>query len=979
MDMVVEFRRRCVRARALAAVQGPALGLPALVALVWMAVALATGHQAGQERPAAPVAVRMVAVMAAAEVRPLGVATSDDGDWGSDCSGGERTGAGCGGDGFAGRGLSGAWGDVGQTPSGELEPVRTARPQDAGSRGGSGAPNSGGSSGPGGLSEVFDWISRLLGRIGRGVDSAVSSTGIAAAGSTPKGADAPVIGGGHGGADMLAEDTSGHAASRTGTPADLQDAGPGWGDQLAEQGLFAVGHPTGSAGTVGMTPAGARLASHARSEVPSQPTRLGLLDPTAAEIPSSRGGRLRGAASVAAAAERDPVRDSIGDSVQQELPYSDPPVGVRWIDDKLGSPAGPETARLIHSSNTAAYQDTTTATVAQQLAELTGRPAPPGRSNSLDAQGAQLTDEGMAVPTADGGALTINPTTRDPNASVTPDLADGRYLITADNPDAPTDYTFELSMPKGAQAVTNALGGVDVVDHGGEVIQRLATPWARDATGRPVPTSFTVKGNTLTQHIAPEANSIYPILADPDTTGTQAAPNASGAETAAAKAEQPAQAAVNKKTAEADNRPASPATPAPQSGADSHNKESGPGDTGNSDPTGGKSGDHVKTPAALKVDDGVPTHVADSGKPPLSSPGQILDRSSDSVTPVNPVGAGDVLPLSDTGQTVPLTGPGSAAAATPPLSSPAQILAPGADDSPVLSPKQRKEDHESGAAQHVDATLPELESAYLAPGVNWVQFHGVRVIVTCESQSDKCQADPVDKESGLTAWETRRPPPGERFYGPDNPAPPLAQVVRRGDLDPPDYPRLPGEPLDEGIAVPVDLVQGELDAVSYFPGFGWGFKAADGAYRGLGEIQGERLPAGPESGPPAPGSSPAQPDTAPPAPAQPAAPEPAPVQPGSLRPPLAKPQVSDTKLTNIVNDLYKGTTNPNRSGTGTTADAVRSELRTGQPTGGRFHSQKAIDYSNALKKLLDGGQLNAQDRLVAQSLLDDLQNALKGN
>jgi hypothetical protein len=86
--------------------------------------------------------------------------------------------------------------------------------------------------------------------------------------------------------------------------------------------------------------------------------------------------------------------------------------------------------------------------------------------------------------------------------------------------------------------------------------------------------------------------------------------------------------------------------------------------------------------------------------------------------------------------------------------------------------------------------------------------------------------------------------------------------------------------------------------------------------------------------------------------------------------------VSDPKLSNIVDDLYKGTTNPNRVGTGTTADAVRNEILTGQPTGGTFHTMKAEQYSNALRSVLKSADLSASDRLVAQSLLDDLQNAL---
>jgi hypothetical protein len=94
---------------------------------------------------------------------------------------------------------------------------------------------------------------------------------------------------------------------------------------------------------------------------------------------------------------------------------------------------------------------------------------------------------------------------------------------------------------------------------------------------------------------------------------------------------------------------------------------------------------------------------------------------------------------------------------------------------------------------------------------------------------------------------------------------------------------------------------------------------------------------------------------------------------------LATPKVSSPKLQNIINDLYKGTTNPGRVGTGTTADAVRHELATGKAVGGRFHSQKAGDYARGLENWLRGNP-NApyQDRLVAQSVLDDLRSALGG-
>jgi hypothetical protein len=92
------------------------------------------------------------------------------------------------------------------------------------------------------------------------------------------------------------------------------------------------------------------------------------------------------------------------------------------------------------------------------------------------------------------------------------------------------------------------------------------------------------------------------------------------------------------------------------------------------------------------------------------------------------------------------------------------------------------------------------------------------------------------------------------------------------------------------------------------------------------------------------------------------------------------PKVTDAKLGNLVNDLFKGAKMPNPIGTGSTADAVRNELITGLPTHGRFHSQKANEYINALTNWLKKNP-NAphHDQLVARSLIGDLRAALGGN
>lgn len=95
---------------------------------------------------------------------------------------------------------------------------------------------------------------------------------------------------------------------------------------------------------------------------------------------------------------------------------------------------------------------------------------------------------------------------------------------------------------------------------------------------------------------------------------------------------------------------------------------------------------------------------------------------------------------------------------------------------------------------------------------------------------------------------------------------------------------------------------------------------------------------------------------------------------GGLLPP---PSVSDSKLQNLVNNLWRGTADSSPVGNGTTADAVRYERNTGQPVGGKFRTIKAQETVNGLRNWLNNNpNASYSDRLVAQSLLDDLLDAL---
>ncbi|MEZ9187695.1 hypothetical protein AB4158_26705, partial [Vibrio splendidus] len=93
-----------------------------------------------------------------------------------------------------------------------------------------------------------------------------------------------------------------------------------------------------------------------------------------------------------------------------------------------------------------------------------------------------------------------------------------------------------------------------------------------------------------------------------------------------------------------------------------------------------------------------------------------------------------------------------------------------------------------------------------------------------------------------------------------------------------------------------------------------------------------------------------------------------------LRQQMSKPSVNNPQLKKIVDGLYR----PNaKVGSGSTADAIRHELSTGQAVGGRFHSQKGADSIRALEKWSGNNpKASPGDRAAAENIVSDLRNAL---
>lgn len=120
---------------------------------------------------------------------------------------------------------------------------------------------------------------------------------------------------------------------------------------------------------------------------------------------------------------------------------------------------------------------------------------------------------------------------------VTRALEDGVQMVAVfADPGAPRSLTFRLSLPKGSQLALQADGSIAVsapvaveTPRPGEVIAtttkvetaavaKIATPWAVDAKGHMVQTSYAVTGNTVRQLVHPDTSAVYPLTVDPKIT-----------------------------------------------------------------------------------------------------------------------------------------------------------------------------------------------------------------------------------------------------------------------------------------------------------------------------------------------------------------------------------------------------------------------------------------------------------------------------
>gem|GEM_PF-4051842 len=89
-----------------------------------------------------------------------------------------------------------------------------------------------------------------------------------------------------------------------------------------------------------------------------------------------------------------------------------------------------------------------------------------------------------------------------------------RFLTVIGSSDAPREYSYDLELDAGATLQPLEDGSISVIGRNGVPAAGIAPPWAVDANGLNLPTSYQLDGQTLVQRID-LTDAALPVTADP--------------------------------------------------------------------------------------------------------------------------------------------------------------------------------------------------------------------------------------------------------------------------------------------------------------------------------------------------------------------------------------------------------------------------------------------------------------------------------
>lgn len=94
---------------------------------------------------------------------------------------------------------------------------------------------------------------------------------------------------------------------------------------------------------------------------------------------------------------------------------------------------------------------------------------------------------------------------------------DGSIRLKTVIPDSqsPERYVYSLNLAEGSSIKEQADGGLLVADAAGVLLFAVAPPWAVDAEGNELPTSYEIVGTSIVQWVDLKAAKAFPVVADP--------------------------------------------------------------------------------------------------------------------------------------------------------------------------------------------------------------------------------------------------------------------------------------------------------------------------------------------------------------------------------------------------------------------------------------------------------------------------------
>lgn len=91
-----------------------------------------------------------------------------------------------------------------------------------------------------------------------------------------------------------------------------------------------------------------------------------------------------------------------------------------------------------------------------------------------------------------------------------------RMMVVVKNSTAPLSYTVDLNLDPDVSVIGFENGSAVFLDRNDHMLGSIAPPWALDANDEPVPVTQTVTNESITITIQPNADTAWPVIADPE-------------------------------------------------------------------------------------------------------------------------------------------------------------------------------------------------------------------------------------------------------------------------------------------------------------------------------------------------------------------------------------------------------------------------------------------------------------------------------